>query len=188
MTVLTNLDNWRNEATDMINRLDTPMATEAAAGITGGTGTVCINSVVTHNDIIETTIFVDLTGLDSVATDLDIIGTGASAAHIGQITAAVNGTIVGGSVTCLELPAGGDPNVALYAASEATGVLDGGIAALTETLVVDPAADWTNGAVKGMTTVPPADSYLYLVQGDASGTAASYTAGKFLIKMYGVAA
>jgi hypothetical protein len=64
-------------------------------------------------------------------------------------------------------------------------VFDDGIAALTaDTVLVDPAAAWTNGAVKGFTTVPAANQYLYLVNGEA-GTVGTYTAGKFLIELFG---
>lgn len=166
-----------------------PTTTAAGTGITAGTGTVHSVAVSRMGDLVETQIFIDLTGLNSAATDLDIIGVNGSAnpAHIGQIKAAVNGTIVGGVMRCLEVPAGGDPNVALYSATEGTGVEDGGIGALTETLLFDPAADWTIDMDRSLAAVPAADEYLYLVQGDATGTNATYTAGKFLITLYGTA-
>lgn len=52
------------------------------AGITGGTGTVYKSGVMRIGDIIRTTILIDLTGLSSSTTDLDIIGTGTSAAYL----------------------------------------------------------------------------------------------------------
>ena len=56
----------------------------------------------------------DLTGLASSGSG-DIIGKAATAnSHIGQITAAVNGTVLGGKLTCLEAPAGGDPDINLW--------------------------------------------------------------------------
>lgn len=163
------------------------LTTEAGAGITAGTGTVYKSSVVREGGIITTRILIDLTGLHSVATDGDIIGVDGSTnpAHLGQITAAQNGTILGGIMRCLEVPAGGDPNVALYYATEATGVEDGAIGDLTETIVFDPNADWTIDMSRSITGMPAANSYLYLVQGDATGTAADYTAGKFMIEFYG---
>lgn len=166
-----------------------PTAMTAGAGITAGTGTVHAVAVSRNGSMIKTDIMVDLTGLNSQATDLDIIGVDGTAlpCHIGQITAAVNGTIVGGVMRCLEVPAGGDPNVALYSATEGTGVEDGLISALTETLLFDPAADWTIDMDRSLTGIPAADQYLYLVQGDAAGTNATYTAGKFLITLYGTA-
>jgi hypothetical protein len=159
----------------------------AGTGITTGTGTVYHAGVQRDGGMIKTTIFTDLTGLNSQATDLDIIGVdgGTANCHFGQITAAINGTIVGIRMTCLELPAGGDPNIALYSATEATGAEDALITSLTETLLLDPAADWANGTVLGGVTMPAADEYLYLVQGDATGTNGTYTAGKFVIELIG---
>jgi hypothetical protein len=160
------------------------LATEAGAGITGGTGTVYKSSVEKVGGIFVTRILIDLTGLASSTTDLDIIGQGASAAHIGQITAAKNGTILAIRMTCLELPAGGADDIDLYAATEGTGVFDGGIAALTETALITAGGAWANGTVKGSVDVPAANQYLYLTGGEA-GTAATYTAGKFLIELFG---
>lgn len=156
------------------------------AGISGGAGTVFQTSVMKVGGIITTNILIDITGLNSAATDLDIIGVdGTGAAHMGQITAARNGTILGGTMRCLEVPTGGDPNIALYSANEATGVEDTLISALTETLIFDPNADWTIDMDRSITAMPPANDYLYLVQGDAVGTNATYTGGKFLITLYG---
>lgn len=160
------------------------LATEAGAGITGGTGTVYKSSVVKIGGLFLTRIYLDLTGLGSSTTDLDIIGTGLSAAHIGQITAERNGTIEAIRMTCLEAPAGGVTDIDLYAATEATGVFDAGIATLTETAQVTSGGAWANGTVKGSTAVPAANAYLYLT-GGAAGTPGTYTAGKFLIELFG---
>lgn len=160
------------------------LETEAGAGITGGTGTVYKSSVLKIGGLILTRIYLDLTGLGSSTTDLDIIGQGASPSHLGQITADRNGTIEAMRVTCLEAPAGGVTDIDLYAATEATGVFDGGVAALTETALVTAGGAWANGTVKGATGVPAANQYLYLT-GGAGGTAGTYTAGKFLIELFG---
>lgn len=171
-----------------INTLDNPtLATPAGAGITGGTGTVYKTAVRKEGDIITTRIILDLTGLGSSTTDLDIIGQGVSAAHLGQITAALQGTVFGIRMTCIELPAGGVTDIDLYSAAEGTGVFDGGIAALTETALITAGGAWANGTVKGATVVPAANEYLYLT-GGAGGTAGTYTAGKFLIEILGYAA
>jgi hypothetical protein len=163
------------------------LATTAGTGITAGSGTVYKNGVMKVGGIITTQILIDLTGLNSKNTDLDIIGVdgGANPAHLGQITAARNGTILGGIMRCLEVPGGGDPNIALYSATESTGAEDVGIGTLTETLLFDPNADWTIDMSRSLTGVPAANEYLYLVQGDAAGTDATYTGGKFLITLYG---
>jgi hypothetical protein len=154
------------------------------AGISGGTGTVFKSSVVRIGDIIRTTILIDLTGLASSTTDLDIIGQGTGPAYLGQITAAKNGTILSGRMICLEAPSGGVADIDLYSAVEATGVFDGGIAALTETALVTAGGSWTLSTMKGLGAIPAANEYLYLT-GGAGGTAATYTAGKFLIELDG---
>jgi len=160
------------------------MAVEAGAGITGGTGTIYRTSVIRTGGIIKTSILIDLTGLASSTTDLDIIGQGASVAHIGRITAANNGTILSGRITCLEAAVGGVTDIDMYSATEGTGVFDGGVAALTETALVTRGAAWAIGDIKALTGIPAANEYLYLT-GGAGGTAASYTAGKFLIELDG---
>lgn len=159
------------------------MATEAGTGITGGTGTIYKSSVLRSGGIITTSILIDLTGLRSTASG-DIIGVDgtSNACHIGQITAARNGTILAGRMTCFEAPAGGDPDINIHSATEATGVEDGAISDLTETLLVN-AGDATAGSVVVLTAVPAADSYLYLTLG--ATTDADYTAGKLLIELYG---
>lgn len=166
------------------------LTTGAGAGITGGTGTIYKNSVQTSGGIIFTTILIDLTGLASSTTDLDIIGVSTTPAHIGQVTAAQNGTILGIAMTCLETPAGGIADIDLYAATEGTGKFDDAVAGLTETVLITSGMAWSGGVtttlatVKGSIDVPAANQFLYLT-GGAGGTAATYTAGKFLIELYG---
>lgn len=154
------------------------------AGITDGTGTVIKTSIFRVGGIITTKIFIDLTGLGSSTTDLDIIGVGSSAAYLGQITAARNGTIIAGTMTCLEVPTGGADDVDLYSATEATGVFDGGIGSLAETALVTSGGAWTLNGSKAFGNMPAANEYLYLTGGEA-GTAATYTAGKFMIELTG---
>ena len=159
------------------------LATEAGTGITGGTGTVYRSSVIREGGVIKTSILIDLTGLRSTANG-DIIGVDGTSnvCHIGQITAARNGTILAGRMTCFEAPSGGDPDINVHSATEGTGVEDGAISSLTETLLVN-AGDATLGSVVIFTAVPAADEFLYLTLGDT--TNADYTAGKLLIELFG---
>lgn len=161
------------------------LATEAGTGITTGSGTIYRSSVQRVGGIITTRILIDLTGLRSTGSG-DIIGVNGTAlvCHIGQITAAQNGTILTGSMECFEAPAGGDPDINIHSATEGTGVEDGAIADLTETLLVN-AGDATLGSKVFFSAVPAADQFLYLTTGAA--TDADYTAGKLFIEMMGYA-
>jgi hypothetical protein len=159
------------------------MPVEAGTGITTGTGTIYRSSVQRVGGIITTRILIDLTGLRSTGGS-DIIGVNGTAlvCHIGQITAARNGTILTGSMECFEAPAGGDPDINVHSATEGTGVEDGAIGDLTETLLVN-AGDATTGSKVYFTGVPAADEFLYLTTGAA--TDADYTAGKLFIELMG---
>jgi hypothetical protein len=157
-------------------------------GITTGTGTVyegTVTKTVTPNvTYFYTQIFVDLTGLNSGDTTLDIIGVapGVANCHIGQITTAANGIVYAGAMTCLETPAGGDTDIDLYSATEGTGVEDTLITALTETALLDAGAS-SLGTTDLLTAWPAADEYLYLAGVD--GGNATYTAGRLLIELWG---
>jgi len=159
------------------------MAVEAGTGITTGSGTVYRTSVQRSGGIITTRILIDLTGLRSTGSG-DIIGVNGTAlvCHIGQITAARNGTILTGSMECFEAPAGGDPDINVHSATEGTGVEDGAIGDLTETILVN-SGDATLGSKVFFAAVPAADQFLYLTTGAA--TDADYTAGKLFIELMG---
>lgn len=159
------------------------MPVEAGTGITTGSGTIYRSSVQRVGGIITTRILIDLTGLRSTG-GADIIGVNGTAlvCHIGQITAARNGTILTGSMECFEAPAGGDPDINVHSATEGTGVEDGAIGDLTETLLVN-AGDATTGSKVYFTGVPAADEFLYLTTGAA--TDADYSAGKLFIELMG---
>ena len=171
----------------------TSLATTAlmtvGTGISSVANAITKHSVITVGNIIETTIALDLTGLNSGDADGDIIGkAGTANCHYGQITAANNGTILSGYLQCLETPTTGEPDIDVYTATVATGTEDAAITSLTETAVLNSAADWTSLlATKGFTTVPPANGYLYLVC-SGGGTDGVYDAGKFILKMYGYSA
>jgi hypothetical protein len=158
-------------------------------GISTGSGTVCEHSVTRQGGLIKTDIFIDVTGLKS-GTDIgDIIGVAAAVnCHLGQITAARNGTIVHGRITCLETPATGDPDIDFYGTvTEATGTQDAAISALTGEVLLLNNGDWTGASVTPIAfTTMPGVGYLYMV--DGGGTAAVYTAGQFLIELWGTSA
>lgn len=151
-----------------------------------GTATAAGGNVVKVGPMFKTEIFIDLTGLNSGTAVGDIIGKTTTAnCHIGQITAAKNGTIVYGQITCIETPAGGDPDVDFYGtATEATGTQDAAVSGLTGEALLLNNGDWTGAPATpvAMTTLPGV-GYLYMV--DGGGTAATYSAGIFLIELWG---
>jgi hypothetical protein len=163
--------------------LSAQVAMAPAAGFLGAS-TVYKCSVTKEGEFIYTRIFIDMTSTKSTTTDLDIIGN-TGTAYIGRITAAVNGTIIGGSMKCLEAPTTGVTDIDLYAATEGTGAYDGGIAALAETALVTSGGAWTLNTTKGFTGLPAANQYLYLTCG-AAGTVGTYDAGMFMIEFIGV--
>ncbi len=159
----------------------------AGSGFLSGTGTLCKWTVKRRGDIIHTSILVDLTGAASEATLADIIGDdGAANCHLGQIRADINGTILGGFITCLEAPATGEVDIDFFSANESTGVEGADVTALTQTELLATAADWTIDLVRALAKIPPANDYLYLAVGTVTTpTAGVYTAGKFLIELFG---
>lgn len=167
-----------------LNKLD-----DSASMMTAGAGVAGAQTyrsgVFKNGDLIVTRLLIDLTDLLGSTTDLDIIGDSAAAsANIGQITAALNGTIVGGRMTCLELPAGAVTDIDLYSATVGTGAENTLITDLTETALVTSGGAWASGTTKGMTALPAANAFLYLVNG-AAGVPGTFTAGKFLIEFFG---
>ena len=156
-------------------------------GISTGTGTVYWSSVRRFGANVKTEILIDLTGLNSGVTIADIIGVDDTAnCHIGLISAAINGTIKYGQLTCLETPATGDPDVDFYGTvTEATGTQDAGIATLTGEVQLLDNGDWTGAvATPIVLTALPGAGYLYMA--DGGGTDATYTAGQFLLELWGV--
>jgi hypothetical protein len=160
----------------------TPTTMAVGSGITG-TGTIVRSSVTKSGSLIETKIVIDLTGLNGGDAINDIIGgNGLANCHFGQITAATNGTIYAGYMRCLEVPTGGNADVDLYCATEATGAEDSLVTALTETLLLN-GGTWTLGLSTALATFPAANQYLYLSNGTA--TAATFTAGIYEIVLFG---
>ncbi len=158
-------------------------ALAAGSGI-AGVGTIHGVSITRNGTVIETKILLDITGLNCGGTAGDIIGVdGQANCHIGQITTAVNGAIFAGYMRCLEVPAGGDEDIDLYAADESTGTEDAAITGLAETQLCN-SGDLSLGTTVVLTAFPADGQYLYLVCGTA--TAAPYSAGKLEIVLYGV--
>lgn len=160
------------------------LATTAGVGITG-TADSFASYVEKFGTLFKTTIVIDVDGLNSGGTADDIIGAdGVGVAHLGQITAARNGTIFAVEMMCLETPAGGDDDIDLWSADEDSGVEDTGISALSNGVQLTDGGDLTSGSFAGTNGLPVANQYLYLVgkTGDADAT---YTAGILRIVLWG---
>ncbi len=163
--------------------LDGNVSATAGIGITG-TADAFETSVIKIGGIITTKILIDLDSLNSGAHVNDIIGAdGAGKAHLGQILAAKNGTILAGTMECLEAPTGGEPDIDLHCATADTGVEDTLVTDLTNDELLNAGTDWTLGLKKVLTAMPPTTEYLYLSGSQA--TDAAYSAGIFLITLYG---
>ena len=160
---------------------ETP-ALAVGTGITAGTGTICKVNGGLSGGIYRVTILVDLTGLNSGGTAGDIIGVNGTANPC-YIALLPDMVVLGGRMTCLETPAGGDTDIDLYSATEGTGVEDQAITDLTETQIIN-AGSQTAGTVTYFAADPVANTYLYLV--GQSTADATYTAGRFLIEIFGV--
>jgi len=157
-------------------------ALNVGTGITTGVGTICRANAGLMGGVYQMTILIDLTGLNSGGTANDIIGVNGTAlpCFIAQLPAM---TVLGGRMTCLETPAGGDTDIDLYSANEGTGVEDQAITALTETLIINAGAQ-TVGTVSYFAADPTANQYFYLA--GQSTANATYTAGRFLIEIFGI--
>lgn len=175
-----------------LNKLDDSLAANTMARGTGvDTAESYAAGVLRIGTIVHTRIVVDISTLVGSTTDLDIIGESAAAnCNWGQVTTAKHGALIGGMVTCLELPAGGVTDIDFYSSTVATGtenVIITDAALGTETALVTSGGAWTSGASKGMTSLPTADDYLYIING-AGGVPGTFTAGKFLIELFGYVA
>lgn len=135
----------------------------------------------TENGIIITTIKFDLTGLAAKGTTEDAIGLAAGGiAYLYRNVVATNGVIFRATLSCIETPVGGATDIDIATNSSGTIEYDGAVST----------AKLINGAslVIGKTLVNEvpamtANHYLYIVEG--TGSAGAYTAGQFILTMYG---
>ena len=153
----------------------------AGAGITGGTGTVYHSFVEKNGNIIKTSIYIDLTGLGSSATADDIVGVGTDPAHIGQITAAQNGTIFAGQITTLETPTANIRDIDLAASANGTGAFDGAVGSPT---VLANTGGVAVNTIDALTAFPAANDYIYITSATETAVTTA-AAGKLLIELYG---
>lgn len=136
----------------------------------------------TEKGVIITQIKFDLTGLASVATANDVIGLAAGgAAYIGRNVVATNGVIFKVELACLETPAGGDNDVNVVANSSAVLAYDGA----GGTTYLSNSGDLLAGqTIENLLPALTANDYFYLTAGTGD-TAATYTAGQYVLTLYG---
>jgi hypothetical protein len=157
-------------------------------GITLGTGAIGKGSYNNASGVKTINIILDLTGLKGGGTAGDIIGSDSTsiggvrqAAFVGYIPSDM--TVLGGRMTCLETPAGGDTDIDLYSATEGTGVQDEAVSGLTSTQIINGGAQ-SLGTVTYFAADPASSAFFYMVSQGTTTTA--YTAGRFLIEVFGV--
>jgi len=138
------------------------------------------------NQVQKTSILIDLVGLASGGAN-DIIGKdgGVANCHIGQYTVASCGTLDAIKMSWLELAAGGDPDINLCSADEATLAENTALSAGTNPVTIINGGDGTatDNTKLSARTLATADQYLYLSNG--ASTDAAYTAGRLLIELWG---
>ena len=158
------------------------IAFEGGAGAVG-TGVAPTTWRRTENGIIITETKIDLTGLNSVATQDDVIGlsAGTPVAYIGKNVVSTNGVIYKSELICLETPVGGDDDVnvventsAILVLGDAGGTaygVDGGDAVAGQTV---------EDLVQGLH-----DTYYFYLTAGTGNVAGKYTAGQFIFRTYG---
>jgi hypothetical protein len=175
--------NVTGNVTGTVSSIGTASTSEHGAGAIGSGGINRLYRYNLPNGDICTEIQIDLTGLTSKNTQDDIIGLATGgAAYITRNVVATNGVIYRVEMACLETPVGGDNDINLVAGSAATDAYDG---AVTGAAVILNSGDWTLG-MQVVSDVPhiPANHYLYLTAATGD-TAAAYTAGMYVIRLYG---
>jgi hypothetical protein len=139
----------------------------------------------TDRGVIITQTTIDLTGLASVATANDVIGLSAGgAAYIGRNVVATNGVIFKVEFSCIETPAGGDNDVNVVANSSAALAYDG---AGGTTYLSDSGDLLAGQTIQNLVPALTEGDYFYLTAGTGD-TAATYTAGMYVLTTYGHAA
>ena len=173
---------WPNTGVLTLGVLAT--AVEAAEHGAGAIGTAVAPATYRwiEHGVIVTQIKFDLTGLASVATADDVIGLAAGgAAYIGRNVVATNGVIFKTEFSCIETPAGGDNDVNVVVNASAVLAYDGA----GGTTYLSNSGDLLAGqTVQNLVPAITANDYIYLTAGTGD-TAATYTAGMYVLTLYG---
>jgi len=128
-------------------------------------------------------LFVDIQGFVQGGTVGDIIGdSGGGSGNLGQMTDANVGTVLWGTMMCIELPTGAtnaDIDLHMQAVLPAqNAVLDAG----SKVELVNIGGEWTTlGKAEGFSTAVIANYYLCL---NTTATGGTYSAGRFIISLF----
>ena len=166
---------------------DTGATGRGAGALTGSAFSVKTANI---NGECVTTILVDLEGMKSKDDEGDVIGiAGTANSYLMKWETARHGVAYKLEMACLEAPTGGTEDIDLRSNSSATATYDTDGSSYTALLAAG--GDWSVGkrlgtdGANGTQTQIANNDYLYLVAGDAN-TDGVYTAGKYVIKIYGV--
>ena len=151
----------------------------------GDDGPARASNVGNVNSEIVSTFLIDLAQSGSVSSggtgEHDVIGqAGTDGAYFTQITKAINGIVYGGEMICVEEPTGASAAVGLGHNASSTLSQDD---AISSTHLIDDATQ-TLGKKTTFTANITDNHYLYLFHG-GSGSATTYGAGKFLVRLFG---
>jgi hypothetical protein len=191
-----------------LNKLGKSAATAPGDGISSA---VVASTVVRSGHEVVTEIAIDLASsqgaLTAVATDGDVIAVSASSGthspgYLAKLDFTENGHIIAIDMTCLEVPTGGSADIILVSTGSATAVYDNSVTTTgTPITLIDNGQAWSLGKfvswssgsalTAGSLTISGSvegdnSQYLYLANGAGSG-AGLYTAGKYVIRLYGIA-
>ncbi len=189
------MGNFRPSRTILAGEETSRFATPTAAGA-GFDGAAKVETKIQKiNGQIITTILVDLEGLVVSGTVKDIIGEdGAAAAFITKTELANTGKVYKVEMACVEAPAGTNTTAdidlvvsTVSLAEDATYDSSG-----SSVVLIAAGGDYTGGMYKVSavdTNINAASSaggrFLYLANGSGANSGGTYTAGKFIITLFG---
>ena len=143
------------------------------------------------NGITETTILLDINDLFVSGSVKDVIGEdGVAAAYITQLTDAINGVIFYAEMMCILAPAGSNTTADIDLVTSSNSLAedaeyDSGSA---QVVFINANGDWAAGVKKNSdlgSALAAGNHYLYLANGSGANSGGEYTAGKFVIKLFG---
>ena len=171
-------------------QINSRTANATGGGFDGAAGVTQYVSKV--NGEIITTILIDIEDLYVGGATGDIIGeNGVAAAYITQITTAVNGIVYKAEMSCIEVPAGTNTIADIDLSANSNSLAEDATvqSAGTPTAIITSGAAWTAGMSRtsavGADFTNLVNDYLYIVAGTNTQSGGQYTAGKFVIKLYG---